>query len=117
MLQQRKDAFPYDRAMRKLFDQLIHAEQFYNFQSDYDNDITSIKKYATADLLDELWMLRVKGRKDLRAVFEGEFNEGEVFENQSVRFDDINRDLAHALWIAFEHGGRREGVAQNLGVC
>ena len=50
----------FDSACTKLFQQLEQAEQFYqNFQQEFDNEVTSIKKYAGDSILRELWSRRI----------------------------------------------------------
>lgn len=50
----------FDSACAKLFQQLEQAEQFYqNFQQEFDNEVTSIKKYAGDGILRELWSRRI----------------------------------------------------------
>ncbi|OBT44793.1 hypothetical protein VE00_04944 [Pseudogymnoascus sp. WSF 3629] len=54
------DAANFGSACGKLFQQLEQAEQFYqNFQQEFDNEITSIKKYAGDGILRELWSRRI----------------------------------------------------------
>lgn len=50
----------FDGACAKLYQQLEQAEQFYqNFQQEFDNEVTSIKKYAGDGILRELWSRRI----------------------------------------------------------
>lgn len=50
----------FDSACAKLYQQLEQAEQFYqNFQQEFDNEVTSIKKYAGDGVLRELWSRRI----------------------------------------------------------
>lgn len=66
---QRKEPLPFGRAKNKLLEQLGKAEEIYSgFQRDFDSDIGSIKKYATVEVLNELWVLRVLGNKDPKAI-------------------------------------------------
>ena len=45
-------------------------QQIYsNFQFEYEDDNASIKKYATKEIVDKLWTLKVRGKKDRRASF------------------------------------------------
>jgi hypothetical protein len=54
------DAANFGSACGRLFQQLEQAEQFYqNFQQEFDNEITSIKKYAGDGILRELWSRRI----------------------------------------------------------
>jgi hypothetical protein len=50
----------FDSACTKLFQQLEQAEQFYqNFQQEFDNEVSSIKKYAGDGILRQLWSRRI----------------------------------------------------------
>lgn len=52
----------FSKGMAKLFKQLATAERFYrDFQTSFDNDIVAIKKYATAEIRNTLWILKVGG--------------------------------------------------------
>lgn len=88
----RNSSMEFGVAMRKLHKQIMLAENFYGeFQSQFDNDVESVKNYAKADLLTVLWRCKVKKGK------EGAFAEGGL-----ERFEGIARKVAHALQAAVE---------------
>jgi len=74
------NSLPFGKAMRKLFKQSVKAEQFYsNFQSGFDEDIAAIRKYATPEILTELWLLKVSG---------GDGNRRQSIESQDTTLDN-----------------------------
>jgi hypothetical protein len=57
------DILPFGRAMKDSFRKLEAATQIYsNFQFEYEDDTASIKKYATKEIIDKLWTLKVRER-------------------------------------------------------
>lgn len=98
----------FDGACAKLFQQLEQAEQFYqNFQQEFDNDVTSIKKYAGDGILRELWSRRIgvpSSRRD-SIKSEEEVNEWEdqlrkpcqKFRIQATKLDMCLQKAATAL--------------------
>ncbi|KFY23023.1 hypothetical protein V493_06152 [Pseudogymnoascus sp. VKM F-4281 (FW-2241)] len=98
----------FDNACAKLFQQLEQAEQFYqNFQQEFDNEVTSIKKYAGDSILRELWSRRIgvpSSRRD-SIKSEDEVNEWEdqlrkpcqKFKIQATKLDMCLQKAAAAV--------------------
>ncbi|OBT69863.1 hypothetical protein VE03_00531 [Pseudogymnoascus sp. 23342-1-I1] len=98
----------FESACAKLFHQLEQAEQFYqNFQQEFDNEVTSIKKYAGDGILRELWSRRIgvpSSRRD-SIKSEEEVNEWEdqlrkpcqKFRLQATKLDMCLKKAATAM--------------------
>lgn len=87
------DVLPVSLAIKELFYQLEAAAKFYtNFGKEYEKDIALVKKYATKEILENLWIRRVRRAKDPRAAFQNEDHDG--YEDQ---FAVWKRKLCHAL--------------------
>ncbi|KFY25853.1 hypothetical protein V491_01566 [Pseudogymnoascus sp. VKM F-3775] len=72
----------FEGACAKLFQQLEHAEQFYeNFQQEFDNEVASINKYAGDGILRELWSRRIGVPSTRRDSIKSE-DEVNEWENQ-----------------------------------
>ena len=110
MVASRKDAMPFRGAMNKLFHQIEQARECYSeFQSQYDNEVFQIKNYATQKVLDELWGLRVAGKKDRRTLEEGEsITDEDSHEKPKEMFNDtrerMRRALEHAVYSTIQPG-------------
>jgi len=109
-----KNAPPFGRAMRRLHEQTERARDFYNnIMDEFDQDITSsVKKYATEEVLAELWQNKINGKRDPRiSVDDGE--EDETFRETKGKVADMKRDLSNALLLALHstiRHGREESV-------
>jgi hypothetical protein len=100
---QRKQPLPFGRAMNKLLEQLGRAEELYSgFHRDFDSDIGSIKKYATVEVLNELWVLRVLGNKDPKAIEGDDAGNDDSLRDSKELFADMRRDVARALETALD---------------
>lgn len=110
-----QNAMPFGRAMRKLHEQVTAAEQFYSsFQSDYDNEISILKRYAPVAVLSGLWRARVVGKRDLKTVLEGEERQDdENLREIKGKFDDTARDLRHALTTALSADFKMDAAKSN----
>jgi len=93
---------PFGIAMRDLHRQLGRAEELYTrFQTEYENDIAAVRKYAPARTLREMWYQKVKGARDPQTFAEGEVRtaegEPERFEEQ---FTEMETRVLAALQAA-----------------
>lgn len=93
---------PFGTAMKDLHRQLGRAEELYSrFQTDYDNDIAAVKRYASARTLREMWFRKVKAARDPQTFAEDEDRtadgEPEKFEEQ---FAEMETRVATALQMA-----------------
>jgi hypothetical protein len=71
--------------MKDLFRKLEAATQIYsNFQFEYKDDIASIKRYATKEIVDKLWTLKARGKKDRRASFD---SQDDIVVEDSVEYE------------------------------
>lgn len=97
-----KEALPFGRAMKTLYDHICHAEQiFQDFQAQFENDIAGIRRYADDSTLNKLWKLRVHGRKDPDTLADGEDREDdETLREMSGKLEDVGNDLVRAMTTA-----------------
>lgn len=92
-----KNGLPFAKAIIKLYEQLEKAEQTYqSFMSEYDIDVVNIRKYAKPEIVSELWILKVAGKRNSKLVLAGGESvpmEGEIQEN----FEDMKQKLVRSL--------------------
>lgn len=89
---------PFGRALRRLFKQLEKAEEFYeNFQREFNTESEGIKKYATADILLDLWHLKLQNGSQEQT---GE--SGSCAQGKAQRVETINSKLLHCLQTAMD---------------
>jgi len=111
---------PFGQAMRRLFKQLEKAEDFYRtFQSEFNNDVAAIKKYATPEILMELWLLKVQGGPRRQPSYQSQEPTDENDPSIQVkvqRFDDINSKLLHCLRVGLDAriSDAIQGSSQNV---
>jgi hypothetical protein len=99
IVRDRGRVFPFYWALKELYQKLDAAANFYsNFESEYENDITRIKKYAAREILEKLWTSRVKVTKDRKASLESKHrhNVGDFIEYED-KFAGWKRKVGHAL--------------------
>ncbi|KAJ5054888.1 uncharacterized protein L3040_001150 [Drepanopeziza brunnea f. sp. 'multigermtubi'] len=91
-----KDGVPFGKAMIKLFKDIGKAEEFYgSFVTDYEDEISTLKRYAPSELLNKLWIARVEGKPD-----GGSFDEGEEIpegEKSFVMFEEKKSMLIRSM--------------------
>jgi hypothetical protein len=104
MIRHSKDVLPFGRAMRKLYATIVRAEELYStFIAEFDGDVAQIKRYATAAVMDNIWRMRVIGKKDPKTALEGESKEDdETVRLSNGKFDDMKTDMAMALSTALD---------------
>jgi len=99
--QQKYSAVYFGTALKKLFKRLEAAEQFYGeFQRDFKEETAAVKKYATADVITELWILKVKGGgngQDTEDGAEAYGNEDGSPEDVAERFQGEYKKFAESL--------------------
>lgn len=98
---ERDDALPISLATKELYHQLEAAAKFYtNFGKGYEKDIASIKKYATKEILESLWIRRVRRARDPTAAAQAQDYDG-YNDDDLVSYEDQfavwKRKLCHAL--------------------
>lgn len=55
---------PFDKVLLHLYRQLVKAlDTFNSFKEEYDEEMNHIKSYATKDVMEQLWVLRIKGER------------------------------------------------------
>jgi hypothetical protein len=93
---------PFGRAMRDLHRQLGQAEELYSrFQIEYDNDTATVRRYATATTLSDMWLRKVRGTRDPQTFAEGENRiADDELENFQARFAEMEMRVAAALQVA-----------------
>jgi len=89
--QQKYHTVSFGTALKKLYKRLEAAEQFYTeFQRGFKEETAAVKKYAAADVMTELWILKVKGEggigQDTENGAEEYGNEDESPEDVAERF-------------------------------
>ena len=95
------DALPFSLAITELFRQLEAATKFYaSFAKEYNEDIKQIKQYATKEILENLWIRKVrrarKPRAGLRTQDEDRYT-GNGFAEYEDQFAVWKRKICHAL--------------------
>lgn len=94
--------------MRKLHGQMEAAETFYQgIQQEFDNDTTAMKKYATEEVLTELWQNRVNGKRDSRLEAEDTADD-DSFRETKFQFMEMRKDIERALAIALQSSTKIE---------
>ena len=124
VIDQTKHALPFGKAIDRLNKQIDKASTFYTeFMNDYDRDIQPIKRYATVDVLNKLWRLRVTGKQDSRIADGGD----EVIDDDEtlkfkLKFRDMKLKVEKALDSALnsnlnegEHHSRRSATRVDSG--
>jgi hypothetical protein len=99
IVRDRGRVFPFYWALKELYQKLDAAANFYsNFESEYENDITPIKKYATREVLEKLWTSKVKVAKVRKASLGSKRgdNDGDFIEYED-KFAGWKRKVGHAL--------------------
>lgn len=113
-----KSTVPFSKAMRNLHRQLDKTASTYEtFQRDYENDISSIKKYATKDILDRLWKLRVKGEKDPKTIGDNDDENEQPDEELAGNKDKLQlcqRNAAQALKVAINSAVKEKGSKSRI---
>lgn len=65
-MREKSDALAFSLAIKELSHQLRTAVAFYiRFDLEYEKDIVQIKKYATREILDNLWAMKIRRPKAL----------------------------------------------------
>lgn len=101
----RKSSVSFGRGMKKLYGALDKAEQYFsNFLQEYDNDMGSTEKYATLEIMEELWKLKVGGKRDKRTIKDDNPPNDEDSDKPKQKFLEKKRDLNHALQLALNVG-------------
>lgn len=90
---------PFGRAMRDLHRELGRAQELYNrCLSDFENDVSTIRRYTNADTLSGMWAAKVDGVRDRRNFPEGDDQgadeNGEKFRQ---KFTEMEEKVRRAL--------------------
>lgn len=103
------NGIPFGRAMTKLHKQLERAYRFYeDFKSQFENEISLIKVYAEDHILEDLWVMKVRGRslpvmRGNRGFsdFRGDSDEDDpALERPGLRFAVMRKKVIEALGTA-----------------
>jgi hypothetical protein len=99
LVAERKESIAFCKAIAQLHRQLGKAADMYKeFMDSYDGETQPIKKYASKDILDRLWILRVKGERDPETFGAGEYGkEDENLMATLEKFELCQRKTAQAL--------------------
>ncbi|CZR55044.1 uncharacterized protein PAC_04930 [Phialocephala subalpina] len=102
----RKSSVSFGRGMKKLYGALDKAEQYFNnFIQEYDNDMGSTEKYATLEIREQLWKLKVAGKRDKRTIKDDDNQPNdEGSDKPKQKFLEKKKDLNHALQLALTVG-------------
>lgn len=102
----RKSSVSFGRGMKKLYGALHRAEDYFNnFIQEYDNDMGSTEKYATLEIREALWKLKVGGKRDKRTIRDDDnLLNDEGFDKPKQKFLEKKKDLNHALQLALTVG-------------
>jgi len=90
----------FRKAMRKLYDQLQRAADFYGkFRDDFDNDTINVKKYAPEPTMIDLWVSRLIGKRARQdSVTSKNGNEDDDFgKSQVEEFDKMKKAVTKVL--------------------
>jgi hypothetical protein len=98
---ERDDSLPFTLAVAELFRQLEAATAFYiAFGKEYSDDIKKIKQYATREILENLWIRKVRRAKnptgESQNQDEGRYA-GTGFPDYEDQFAIWKRKVCHAL--------------------
>jgi hypothetical protein len=95
----RDPVLPFGLAMKELHRKLEAAEKFYeSFESEYEDDIKSIKAYAAKEILEKLWTRKVRGSNAPQAASTNQdgYNDGD-FAEYGGKFAAFRGTVRHAL--------------------
>jgi hypothetical protein len=102
----RKSSISFGKGMKKLEKVLQKSDDFYHqFIQNFDNDMSSTANYATIEIQEKLWRLKIIGKKDKNAVRDIQNQRGdeeEDSEKPKKKFEEKKKDLTHALQVAME---------------
>ena len=108
IVRERGDVIPFSLAIKELHHQLGLAVAFYiNFDSEYGKDIAQIKKYATGEILENLWARKVRRSKDPGTAAQDRYHNRDgdnLIAEYEDRFAIWKRKLSHALSGAITSG-------------
>jgi hypothetical protein len=111
IVRERNDVLPFSITVNELQRQLGDAIKFYeDFNSKYENDIDLIKKYATKEVLENLWTMKVMSKEPATAShdeYDDQDSDNLLAESED-QFAIWKRTLSHALDGAIS-SGMREG--------
>lgn len=94
----RKEALPFVSAMKGLHRKLEAAKQTYiHFQSEYDTETESIKKYATKEILEDLWTSKMRSKKGRSVLLEDQHGDEDDRYGYEEKFAGWKRKIAQAL--------------------
>lgn len=97
----RKSSVSLGRGMKKLHKVLGKSEDFFStFLSGFDQDMNSIEKYVTLEIQEELWRLKVAGKRDKRTIKDDQYQQEDEGEKPKKKFEEKKKDLNHALQLA-----------------
>lgn len=95
-----RENISFGKGLKKLFRQILQAEKLYgNFRSEYDSDISGVTKYANEDILNKLWISKVKGKKN-PGDYEGSHGqavEDAFLASPAEKFDAMSDKVSDAL--------------------
>jgi hypothetical protein len=101
IVRDRDDALPFSLAITELFRQLEAATKFYiSFGKEYNEDIKQIKQYATKEILENLWIRKVRRARSPRVALQRQDEDrytGNGFAEYEDRFAVWKRKICHAL--------------------
>ena len=76
VVREKSDALAFSLAIKELYHQLGTAVAFYiKFDLEYEKDIVQIKKYATREILDNLWAMKIRRSKDLGTAAQDRYHD------------------------------------------
>lgn len=94
----RESSLPFGVALKELHRKLEAAGQVYSsFESEFENDVASIKKYATVGILENLWVMKAKGGKDRRASSESQDGYESGTSDHEDKFLEFKAKISQAL--------------------
>ncbi|KUJ08872.1 uncharacterized protein LY89DRAFT_690843 [Mollisia scopiformis] len=97
----RKSSVSFGRGMKKLSRVLTKSEEYFSqFIGDFDQDMNSTEKYATLEIQEQLWRLKVAGKRDKRTIKDDQNHQEEDGEKPKKKFEEKRKDLIHALQLA-----------------
>jgi hypothetical protein len=98
---ERNGVLPFSLAVNELQRQLVEAMDFYvDLNTKYEKDIERIKKYATKEVLEKIWTLKVTRSKDPGTMAHDQYhdqNRDNLFAECEDQFVIRKRTLSHAL--------------------
>lgn len=99
----RKSSISFGKGMKKLERILQKSEEFFSqFIEDFDSDMRPTEKYATVDVQEKLWRLKVIGKRDKKIIRDPQNQQEDEDDGESPqkKFEEKKKDLNYALETA-----------------